>query len=302
MSAQLLDGLAVAKQIKAEVAAEVKSLELRPGLAAVIVGSDPASQVYVGSKVKTCEALGLYSEKHELPATTTTAQLLALVADLNSRDEIDGILVQMPLPAGIDADQVLAAIDPAKDVDGFHPQNLGQLVLKQPRFVACTPAGVMELLRRYNLPIAGKRAVVVGRSRIVGMPMALLLTHADATVTICHSKTPDLAAITREADILVAAMGRTACITTKHVKLGAVVIDVGINKLTEETEVLRYFPDYTKRLEDLEKKGYTLIGDVEPVVDSVAGYITPVPGGVGPLTIAMLMQNTLKAAKLRRLK
>jgi methylenetetrahydrofolate dehydrogenase (NADP+)/methenyltetrahydrofolate cyclohydrolase len=304
MSAKLLDGLKISKEIKAEVAEEVKLLfetkQIRPGLAAVIVGDDPASQVYVGSKVKTCEALGLYSEKHTLPETTTTEELLALVSKLNSQETIDGILVQMPLPKHIDSDKIFSAISPSKDVDGFHPENLGKLALKQEGFVACTPAGIMELLKRYDLSVAGKRAVVLGRSRIVGLPMALLLTHSDATVTICHSKTPRLREITKDADIVIAAIGKTAFLTTEDVRLGAIIIDVGINKLTEETEVLRYFPDYTKRLEELEKKGYTLIGDVEPVCETVAGYITPVPGGVGPLTIAMLMKNTLKAAKLRR--
>jgi methylenetetrahydrofolate dehydrogenase (NADP+)/methenyltetrahydrofolate cyclohydrolase len=266
----------------------------------VIVGSDPASQVYVGSKVKTCETLGLYSEKHELPENTSTEELLGLVAKLNAQDNIDGILVQMPLPKQINPDQIFDAIDPRKDVDGFHPENVGRLALKQEGFVACTPAGVMEMLKRYNINVAGQRAVVLGRSRIVGMPMSLLLTHADATVTVCHSKTPNIKQITKEADIVIAAIGRTAFVTTEHIKPGAVVIDVGINKLTEETEVLRYFPDYSKRLEDLAKKGYTLIGDVEPACESIAGYLTPVPGGVGPLTIAMLMKNTLKAAKLRR--
>ncbi len=304
MTAKLLDGLSVAKEIKAEVAQEVKALfeshQIKPGLAAVIVGSDPASQVYVGSKVKTCETLGLYSEKHELPENTSTEELLGLVAKLNAQDNIDGILVQMPLPKQINPDQIFDAIDPRKDVDGFHPENVGRLALKQEGFVACTPAGVMEMLKRYNINVAGQRAVVLGRSRIVGMPMSLLLTHADATVTVCHSKTPNIKQITKEADIVIAAIGRTAFVTTEHIKPGAVVIDVGINKLTEETEVLRYFPDYSKRLEDLAKKGYTLIGDVEPACESIAGYLTPVPGGVGPLTIAMLMKNTLKAAKLRR--
>ncbi len=304
MSAKLLDGLSVAKEIKSEVAAEVKALfethQIKPGLAAVIVGSDPASQVYVGSKVKTCETLGLYSEQHTLAETTTTEELLALITKLNAKDTIDGILVQMPLPKQIDANRVFAAISPSKDVDGFHTENVGRLALKQTGFVPCTPAGIMELLKRYDLSVAGKRAVVLGRSRIVGLPMALLLTHADATVTICHSKTPKLREITKEADIIIAAIGRTAFVTTEDIKLGAIVIDVGINKLSEETEVLRYFPDYTNRLAELEKKGYTLIGDVEPVCDTVAGYLTPVPGGVGPLTIAMLMKNTVKAARLRR--
>jgi methylenetetrahydrofolate dehydrogenase (NADP+) / methenyltetrahydrofolate cyclohydrolase len=304
MTAKLLDGLKVAKQIKEEVAAEVKALlesyQVKPGLAAVIVGSDPASQVYVASKVKTCESLGLYSEKHLLPETTTTKELQELISRLNEQDNIDGILVQMPLPKQIDADKIFASISVSKDVDGFHPENVGKLALKQTGFVACTPAGVMELLKCYDIDPEGKRAVVLGRSRIVGLPLALLLMHANATVTVCHSKTAKLKEITREADIIVAALGRTAFITTEHIKPGTIVIDVGINKLTEETEVLRYFPDYTKRLEDLEKKGYTLIGDVEPDCETIAGYLTPVPGGVGPLTIAMLMKNTVKAAKLRR--
>lgn len=304
MTAKLLDGLSVAKQIKEEVAAEVKALfesyQVKPGLAAVIVGSDPASQVYVASKVKTCESLGLYSEKHVLPETTTTEELQELISRLNEQNNIDGILVQMPLPKQIDADKIFASISVSKDVDGFHPENVGKLALKQAGFVACTPAGVMELLKRYDIDPAGKRAVVLGRSRIVGLPLTLLLMHADATVTVCHSKTAKLKEITHQADIIVAAIGRTAFITTEHIKPGAIIIDVGINKLTEETEILRYFPDYTKRLEDLEKKGYTLIGDVEPDCETIAGYLTPVPGGVGPLTIAMLMKNTVKAAKLRR--
>ncbi|MFY9225006.1 MAG: bifunctional 5,10-methylenetetrahydrofolate dehydrogenase/5,10-methenyltetrahydrofolate cyclohydrolase [Blastocatellia bacterium] len=304
MTAKLLDGLKVAKQIKEEVAAEVKALfesyQVKPGLAAVIVGSDPASEVYVASKVKTCESLGLYSEKHVLAETTTTEELQELISRLNNQDNIDGILVQMPLPKQIDADKIFASISVNKDVDGFHPENVGRLALKQTGFVACTPAGVMELLKCYDIDLAGKRAVVLGRSRIVGLPMTLLLMHADATVTVCHSKTAKLKEITREADIIIAALGRTAFITTEHIKSGAIVVDVGINKLTEETEILRYFPDYTKRLEDLEKKGYTLIGDVEPDCETIAGYLTPVPGGVGPLTIAMLMKNTVKAARLRR--
>lgn len=304
MTAKLLDGLKVAKQIKEEVAAEVKylfeSYQVKPGLAAVIVGNDPASEVYVASKVKTCETLGLYSEKHVLAKSTTTEELQELIFKLNNQDNIDGILVQMPLPKQIDADKIFASISVNKDVDGFHPENVGRLALKQTGFVACTPAGVMELLKRYDIDPAGKRAVVLGRSRIVGLPLALLLIHANATVTVCHSKTAKLKEITREADIIVAALGQTAFITTEHIKSGAIVIDVGINKLTEETEILRYFPDYTKRLEDLEKKGYTLIGDVEPDCETIAGYLTPVPGGVGPLTIAMLMKNTVKASKLRR--
>lgn len=303
MCAQLLDGAAVAKQIKAEVGEEVKVLAesgVRPGLAAVIVGDDPASQVYVGSKVKTCESLGLYSEKHALPATTTTEQLLSLINELNARDQIDGILVQMPLPAQIDTDAVIDAIDPLKDVDGFHPVSVGRLALKQVGFVPCTPAGIIELLARSNIQIAGRRAVVLGRSRIVGLPMALLLTHLDATVTICHSKTAELARVMREADILVAAIGRAAFVTAEQIKPGAVIIDVGINKLSDRATLERHFPDDARRMDEFTRKGYTLIGDVAPAAFAMADYYTPVPGGVGPLTIAMLMKNTLKAAKLRR--
>ncbi|MEW6731565.1 MAG: bifunctional 5,10-methylenetetrahydrofolate dehydrogenase/5,10-methenyltetrahydrofolate cyclohydrolase [Acidobacteriota bacterium] len=303
MCAHLLDGTSLAKQIKSEVAEQVESLlqrGIKPGLAVVLVGDNPASLVYVSSKVKACEALGIYSEKHELSANTTTEQLLTLIGDLNRRDEIDGILVQLPLPPQIDTDVVITAIDPAKDIDGFHPENVGYLALKRPRLVPCTPAGIMEMLKRNNIPIAGRRAVVLGRSRIVGMPMALMLMNADATVTICHSKTNDLGRIAREADILVAAIGRTACVTAEYIKPGAVIIDVGMNQLTVRDDVLRYFPDQPKRLEEFERKGYTLIGDVKPASTLVAGYFTPVPGGVGPLTIAMLMKNTLIAACARR--
>ncbi|MBL8188616.1 MAG: bifunctional methylenetetrahydrofolate dehydrogenase/methenyltetrahydrofolate cyclohydrolase FolD [Acidobacteria bacterium] len=306
MTAQVLNGVEVAEHIKQRVAARVSGLAeqgIKPGLAAVIVGDDPASKVYVGSKVKTCEALGLYSEKHELPGTTTTEELLALVNRLNHNDAIDGILVQMPLPKQIDARRILEAVDPAKDVDGFHAVNVGRLVQGRDALVACTPAGVIELLDYYKIPIAGANAVVVGRSDIVGKPMALLLLHRHATVTICHSKTRDLAAVTRQADIVIAAIGRTAMITGDHVREGAVVVDVGMNDATTEAEILRIFaePERSKRLEVLAKRGRTLVGDVEPrTVAEKAAWLTPVPGGVGPLTIAMLMQNTLRAAEMRR--
>ena len=306
MSAQVLNGAEVAENIKQRVAARVAELGsqgIKPGLAAVIVGSNPASQVYVGNKVKTCQALGLHSEKHELPEETTTEELLELVERLNRDDTIDGILVQMPLPAQIDSRRILEAIDPAKDVDGFHPVNVGRLVQGQNALVACTPAGVIELLDYYKIPIAGAHAVVVGRSDIVGKPMSLLLLHRHATVTICHSKTKDLPAITRQADILVAAIGRTAMITGDHVREGAVVVDVGMNDATTEEEINRIFaePERTKRLEVLAKRGRTLVGDVEPrTVAEKAAWLTPVPGGVGLLTIAMLMQNTLRAAEMRR--
>ncbi len=306
MTAQVLNGVEVAEHIKQRVAARVSGLAeqgIKPGLAAVIVGDDPASKVYVGSKVKTCEALGLYSEKHELPGTTTTEELLALVNRLNQNDAIDGILVQMPLPKQIDARRILEAIDPAKDVDGFHAVNVGKLVQGRDALVACTPAGVIELLDYYKIPIAGANAVVVGRSDIVGKPMALLLLHRHATVTICHSKTRDLAAVTRQADIVIAAIGRTAMVTGDHVREGAVVVDVGMNDATTEAEIHRIFgePERSKRLEVLAKRGRTLVGDVEPrTVAEKAAWLTPVPGGVGPLTIAMLMQNTLRAAEMRR--
>jgi methylenetetrahydrofolate dehydrogenase (NADP+)/methenyltetrahydrofolate cyclohydrolase len=302
----LLDGIAIAKQIKEEISTEVKALLLKgikPGLAAILVGDNPASKVYVASKTKTCEQLGLHSETHLLGGETSTNELIGLIKQLNQRDNIDGILVQMPLPSQIDSDMVLEAVDPSKDVDGFHPENIGKLALKQPRFVACTPAGVMEILKRSNIEITGKHAVVIGRSRIVGIPMSLLLTHADATVTICHSKTSNLAEIASSADILIAAMGRTAFIAAKHIKQGAAVIDVGINRLDKREDVLKYFPEDQKRLDDFERKGSVLIGDVDPRGISQAGaaHFTPVPGGVGPLTIAMLIKNTVEAARLRRL-
>ncbi len=304
MTAQRLDGLAIAREIKNEVAREVAALAergIRPGLAAILVGANPASRVYVNSKVKTCEELGIYSEKHELPETTTTEALLHLIARLNAREEIDGILVQLPLPRHIDTPRVLDAVDPAKDVDGFHPVNVGRLVRNQEALEPCTPAGIIELLERTRIPIEGQRAVVIGRSDIVGKPLALMLLHRHATVTICHSRTPHLAEIARQADILVAAIGRTAMITAEYVKPGAVVIDVGINKVTDRAEVERLFGPDEKRLGELTSKGYTLVGDVHPTsVAAVAGYLTPVPGGVGPLTIAMLMRNTVKAARWRR--
>jgi methylenetetrahydrofolate dehydrogenase (NADP+)/methenyltetrahydrofolate cyclohydrolase len=304
MTAKILDGASVAKSIKEEVAAEVAlhaERGLRPGLAAVLVGNDAASQIYVSSKVKTCEQLGLYSEKIELPETTTTDELLALVGDLNSRDEIDGILVQLPLPRQVDSALVLDSVDPAKDVDGFHPVNTGKLMLNEPGLRPCTPAGVIEMLDRYEINMSGARAVVLGRSRIVGLPVALLLLHRHATVTICHSRTADLPSVAREADILIAAIGRAGMVDAGYVKPGAAVIDVGMNRVTEREDLWRFFGDDPKRAAALSKNGYTLIGDVNPrEVAEVAGYLTPVPGGVGPLTIAMLMKNTLSAMKMRR--
>jgi len=303
MAAILLDGVKIGNDIKNEVAEEVRQLRdagLRPGLAAVLVGNNPASEIYVRSKVQTCEALGLYSEKITPSESASTEELLELVHDLNSRDEIDGILVQLPLPAHVDSKKVLLAVSPEKDVDGFHPMNVGFLSTQRPGLAPCTPAGIMEMLRRYNITIPGAEAVVVGRSDIVGKPMAMLLTNAHATVTICHSKTRDLPGVCRRADILVAAMGRTGFVTRDFVKPGATVIDVGMNKITSREEFNRYFKGVEKREQAFAKNGYTLIGDVHPEVAEAAGALTPVPGGVGPLTIAMLMANTLKAARLRR--
>ncbi|HXE91793.1 MAG TPA: bifunctional 5,10-methylenetetrahydrofolate dehydrogenase/5,10-methenyltetrahydrofolate cyclohydrolase [Terriglobales bacterium] len=303
MSAQLLDGNKIAAEIKAEVAAEVKALAetgLRPGLAAVLVGNNPASEIYVRSKIKACEELGIYSERITPSETVTTHEMLALVEDLNQREEIDGILVQLPLPRQVDAKKVLLAVDPAKDVDGFHPMNVGFLSTQRPGLVPCTPLGIMEMLRRSGVEIAGAEAVVVGRSDIVGKPMAMLLLNANATVTICHSKTRDLAGVCRRADILIAAIGKAGLVTREFVKPGATVIDVGMNKITDRAEFDRFFKGDEKREKTFAEKGSTLMGDVHPEVAEVAGKLTPVPGGVGPLTIALLMQNTLRAAKMRR--
>ena len=303
MSALILDGTRIAAQIRAEVGEEVKRLTaegLRPGLAVVLVGHNPASEVYVRSKVKACEELGILSEKLTPPDSASTEELLALVDELNRRDEIDGILVQLPLPTHVDSKKILLAVSPEKDVDGFHPMNVGYLSTQRPGLVPCTPAGVIEILKRSNIPIAGAEAVVVGRSDIVGKPVAMLLINGNATVTVCHSKTRDLPAVCRRADILVAAIGRAGMITRDYVKPGACVIDVGMNKVTDAADFAKFFPGDTKREAAFAKNGSTLMGDVDPRVAEVAGSITPVPGGVGPLTIAMLMSNTVKAAKLRR--
>ncbi|PSH04688.1 MAG: bifunctional methylenetetrahydrofolate dehydrogenase/methenyltetrahydrofolate cyclohydrolase [Acidobacteria bacterium] len=303
MPATVLDGNLFASQIKAEVAAEVQQLAasgLRPGLAAILVGHNPASQTYVRSKVRACEQLGIYSEMVTPPETSTTAEIVALIEQLNARDEIDGILVQLPLPAHIDAKRVLLAVSPQKDVDGFHPANVGNLCTQRPGLVPCTPAGCMEILRRANIAIEGQEAVVVGRSDIVGKPMAMLLTNANATVTICHSKTKDLPSVCRRGDILVAAIGRPGFITTEFIKPGATILDVGINYITNSVLFERYFKGDEKREKQFAEKKYTIIGDCDPRVARIAGACTPVPGGVGKLTIAMLMSNTVKAAKLRR--
>ncbi len=266
------------------------------------VGDDPALAVYVRNKVRTSEQLGLHSEQHALAAETTTEQLLKLITELNARAEIDGILVQLPLPPQVDEQRVLDAIDPRKDVDGFHPLNVGNLVLCRPGFVPCTPAGILELLVRAGVPVKGAHACIVGRSNIVGRPMAQLLLQEDATVTICHSHTRDLAAITRTADIIIAAVGRAGLIRAEHVKPGATVVDVGMNKIVDEQTARALFGERAdERVEVIRRRGYTLCGDVHPAeVEAVAGYLTPVPGGVGPLTVAMLMRNTLAAARRRR--
>ena len=303
MPATLLDGTKIAQQIRGEVAAEVKTMaaaDVRPGLAVVLVGHNPASEIYVRGKVKACEETGVYSEKLTPSDSATTEELLALIENLNRRDDIDGILVQLPLPPQVDAKKVLLAVDPAKDVDGFHPMNVGFLSTQRPGLVPCTPAGCMEILRRSNIPIAGREAVVVGRSDIVGKPAAMLLLNANATVTVCHSKTHDLPSVCRRADILVAAIGRAGMITRDFVKPGATVIDVGMNTVTDAAEFQRFFAGNAKREETFHKKGSVLMGDVHPEVAEVAGALTPVPGGVGPLTIALLMFNTVKAAKMRR--
>ncbi len=303
MTATILDGTRIAQEIRSELAAEVKAMTgagLRPGLAVVLAGHNPASEIYVRGKVKACEEVGIYSEKLTPPESVGTGELLALIEDLNRRDEINGILVQLPLPAQVDAKKVLLAVDPAKDVDGFHPMNVGFLSTQRPGLVPCTAAGVIEILKRSNIPIAGREAVVVGRSDIVGKPAAMLLLNANATVTVCHSKTHELAGVCRRADILVAAIGRAGMITRAFVKPGATVIDVGMNTVTDELEFQHLFAGNAKREEAFQKKGSVLIGDVHPEVAEVAGALTPVPRGVGPLTIAMLMFNTVKAAKMRK--
>ncbi len=286
---RILDGKWVRDQILQDWQPRAAALSRRPGLAVVLVGNDPASEIYVRNKEKACAELGLFSEKITPPASVTTEELLAIIDGLNRRDDIDGILVQMPLPKHVDSRAVLLAIRPDKDVDGFHPMNVGNLVANIPGPRACTPAGVIELLKRYEIPISGKHAVVIGRSDIGGKPMALLLLHESATVTICHSKTPDLPAECRRAVILVAAIGRPAFGTADFIKPGATGVDVGINRLSTSEEQAAIFGSAKPR---------TVIGDLHPVqVEQAAGAYTPVPGGVGPLTIAMLMVNTIKASQ-----
>jgi len=304
MTGKFLDGINIADDIKREVSAEVQTLKeggVQPGLAVVLVGDDAASSAYVNMKAKTCEQLGIYSRKLTIPSSVTTEQLLAEVQKLNRDDAIDGILVQLPLPKHVNKHVILEGVDPRKDVDGFHSANVGSLVLGHEALVACTPSGVMELLDRSNVKIEGANAVVLGRSDDVGKPQALLLMHANATVTICHSKTRNLPEIVRQGDIVVAAIGKTAMVKREWVKPGAVVIDVGTNKVSDRSEIQRLFGDDPARWKDFEKRGYVWAGDVdERGVMEVASLLTPVPGGVGPMTIAILMKNTLKAARMRR--
>jgi methylenetetrahydrofolate dehydrogenase (NADP+) / methenyltetrahydrofolate cyclohydrolase len=301
--ATIIDGNRIREEIKAELKPRIARLAAEkrpPGLAAVLVGDNPASEIYVRHKIKTCQELGMCSEKLTPPDSITTDELLAIVEELNCRDIVDGILVQLPLPKQVDTKRILLAIAPDKDVDGFHPYNVGCLVAGLPAPRACTPAGIIQLLKRYNIQIAGKRAVVVGRSDIVGKPTSLMLLHEHATVTICNSKTRDLAGVCREADILIAAMGRPALITKDYITPGATVIDVGTNSLAKREDVARIFRSSEQKLAAFDKKGSVLVGDVDPIdVVEQAGAYTPVPGGVGPLTIAMLMVNTVESAERR---
>jgi methylenetetrahydrofolate dehydrogenase (NADP+)/methenyltetrahydrofolate cyclohydrolase len=307
MTAKILSGAEIAAAIKREVAEEVKELyekhNFRPALTVVRVGEDKASEVYVKSKVKTSEELGIVSEHRHLSGETTQEELLHIVEELNNREDIDGILVQLPLPEQIDENAVLERINPDKDVDGFHPVNVGRLSQGQSALVPCTPAGVIEILKRSDIEIAGKHAVIVGRSNIVGKPMAMLLLQENATVTICHSRTKNLAEIAGQADILVAAIGRAGFIRAEHIKEGATVIDVGINNISDETQAREFFDEteIEKRLKTIETRGFTLVGDVNPKeARKKSAFFTPVPGGVGLLTVAMLMKNTVEAAKKRR--
>jgi methylenetetrahydrofolate dehydrogenase (NADP+)/methenyltetrahydrofolate cyclohydrolase len=296
--AEIMTGAATAASLKEEARSIVGALHakgIRPGLGAVLVGEDPGSVVYVRNKTRGCDEIGMYGETRRLPSAATTGDVLGIVEELNSRRDIHGILVQLPLPKQVDATRVLDAIDPLKDVDGFHPENVGRLVQKRPRFVPCTPAGVMALLAERRITVAGRRAVVLGRSEIVGKPMAMLLMHADATVTVCHSKSRDLAGLTREADLLVAAIGSAGFVTAEFVKPGATVVDVGINRIDTLEEAERLLDP--QRLARFKEKGSALVGDVDfEAVKSVASAITPVPGGVGLLTIAGLLRNTALAA------
>ncbi|MEP6944368.1 MAG: bifunctional 5,10-methylenetetrahydrofolate dehydrogenase/5,10-methenyltetrahydrofolate cyclohydrolase [Acidobacteriota bacterium] len=307
MTATLLSGKPISEAIKAEVAADVASMlstfGFTPCLVVIRVGEDPASAVYVGSKVRTAEELGIISEQLDFPRETSEERIVEVVKELNSRADVDGILVQLPLPDHIDERTILELIDPAKDVDGFHPINAGRLMQGHEALTACTPAGVIEVLKRSDIPIAGKNAVVVGRSNIVGKPMAILLLRENATVTICHSRTANLTAICSRADILIAAIGRAGFIRGEHIGDGSTVIDVGINRLSDPVLAASFFgPDVLeKRLAAIETRGFTLVGDVNPrEALEKAAFFTPVPGGIGLLTVAMLMKNTLTAARARR--
>ena len=306
MPARMLDGAAVARDIKAELRPRVAAFTARrgrpPGLGIVLVGDDPASESYVRGKLKSAGETGLRADLERLPATASLADLLAIVARLNASDVHDGILVQSPLPAAMGPTaepQVFDAVDPAKDVDGFHPVNVGRLVQNRPALVPCTPLGIIELLERAAIPIAGARAVVIGRSDIVGKPVATLLLHRHATVTICHSRTTGLPGVAASADILVSAIGRPGFVTPAFVKPGATVVDVGINRVEDRALARAMYPEGSKRLADFDARGSILVGDVHPSVADVAGALTPVPGGVGPLTIALLLANTLRAAEAR---
>ena len=306
MVGRILDARPIAEEIKRDVAAEVARLHeqngIQPCLAAVLVGDNDASTVYVRNKIRACAEVGIKSDHHALSATTTTEELLVLIADLNRQEDIDGILVQLPLPKQIDEAAIIEALDPAKDVDAFHPANVGLLAMGRPRFVPCTPAGIIELLDHSKIEIAGANACVVGRSQIVGRPVASLLMQRHATVTVCHSRTRDLPSVTRRADILVAAIGKPGFIRGNFIRPGATVIDVGVNKIKSPEEARNFFGDEAgNRIKSIEQRGYTLVGDVHPAeADRVAGLRTPVPGGVGLMTVAMLMRNTLQAAKRRR--
>jgi methylenetetrahydrofolate dehydrogenase (NADP+) / methenyltetrahydrofolate cyclohydrolase len=300
---KILDGAVIAAAIKQEVAEEVRALaarNIRPGLVVVQVGHVPASDIYVRNKIQTSLELGLHSEHITPPESISTQEMLDLIAQLNARDDVDGILVQLPLPSQVETKLLLDAVSPEKDVDGFHPINAGRLQAGRPALAPCTPAGIIEILNRSNIPISGQHAVVVGRSDIVGKPAALLLLNNNATVTICHSKTRNLAEITRQADILVAAIGRPGFITADMVTGGATLIDVGMNRIDTREEFDRFFAGNAKREAAFAKRGSTIIGDIHPAAFEISGAYTPVPGGVGLLTIAMLMANTLRAAKLRR--
>lgn len=299
-----LEGKTLAKKIKEKVKNDValylKQKKEVPGLAAILVGENRASKIYLRTKERNCERLGIHSEILCFPKDIEASLLKAKIEELNSREDVDSILVQLPLPSSFNAPEIIASIHPEKDVDGVHPFNLGNLMMNQEGLKPCTPLGIIELLKSREIPIAGKRVVIIGRSRLVGKPLAAMVTNENGTVTICHSKTENLPQVSSEADILVGAIGRGAFITPEFVKPGAVVVDVGMNNLTDKPKVEQMFGQDEKRLKDLREKGYTLIGDVHPQVIDKAEFLTPVPGGVGPLTVAMLMRNTLEAFKQRR--